>query len=508
MKSLLWIALLFAGFQAVRAQLPSTGFNREVLSPLEHQLNQRQAMEHPVLQPAARYLETSFHNLADSSYAVKRFSSGIRVRPIMDISTGGGYAKDLAPVGFGYAGISAEWNHRERWTGTLGYALAGGAMPAYYERFVQSSRMIPGWGYAIQDQKQLAHAHVPFGHIGYKAGKYFHFEIGNGKHFWGDGRRSLIISDVAAPYPYLRIDTKVWNIKYTNLWARMDDFRPGQSWADRRGKFVALHGLSWNISKDVNLSLFEMVVWQDADSMSTRSLDLHYLNPVIFYRPVEYAQGSADNVLMGAGLKIKASNNVQLYAQIMIDEFLRNEVFSDRGWWANKFGGQFGVKWFNLFTPGLHIQAEGNVVRPFTYTHGSSLQAWGHLRQPLAHPFGANFYEIMLLGRYEWKGWTFIEEATWGSYGRDQAGLNQGGDIFKSYRRPASNYGNFLLQGERHVFHYHNLTASKSLGSKSRLELFVSHVLRHERGRGVVNNEHLLLVGIRSSGVLRNQVDF
>jgi len=503
-----WILLFTLVCQSLQAQLPSDGFSREVLSPLEQRLTQWGVEEHPAIQPAARFLETSFYELADSSYAVRRYSSGIRVRPIADISTGGSYSRDFAPVAFGSAGVTMDWNHKERWTGSLGYAITGGLMPDYYERFISGNGVIPGWNYAVHNQDRLYHAHVPFGHVGYKAGKYFHFEVGNGKHFWGDGRRSLILSDVAAPYPYLRIDTKVWHVKYTNLFARMDDILPGQDWSERRGKYVALHGLSWNLGKDVNLTLFEMVVWQNTDSMSTRGLDLHYLNPVIFYRPVEYAQGSADNVLIGAGLRVKAVKNVQFYTQLVIDEFLRNEVFSDRGWWANKFGGQLGMKWFDVFTKGFHLQLEGNVVRPFTYTHGSPVQAWGHLRQPLAHPYGANFYEFMGLIRYEWKGWTFIEQATWGSFGRDQPGLNQGGDIFRSYRSPATNFGNQLLQGSRHIFHYHNLTASHRIGQNTGWEFFISHVLRHERGRGVVQNDHLLLVGIRSSGILRNQIDF
>ena len=53
-----------------------------------------------------------------------------------------------------------------------------------------------------------------------------HFDItfGHGKNFIGDGYRSMLLSDVAANYPYLRITTDFWNIKYVNLWAQFQDF--------------------------------------------------------------------------------------------------------------------------------------------------------------------------------------------------------------------------------------------------------------------------------------------
>ncbi|MFN9798541.1 MAG: gliding motility protein RemB, partial [Bacteroidota bacterium] len=139
--------------------------------------------------------------------------------------------------------------------------------------------------------------------------------------FWGDGRRSLILSDVASPYPYFRVDTRIWKIKYTNLWTRLSDIHGGRTFSERRGKYTAMHALSWNVTRDFNLTFFEMVIWQDSDSMSTRNLDLHYLNPVLFFRPVEYAQGSADNVILCLGFSIKARTKLQVYGKIVLDEF-------------------------------------------------------------------------------------------------------------------------------------------------------------------------------------------
>lgn len=257
-----------------------------------------------------------------------------------------------------------------------------------------------------------------------------------------------------------------------------------------------------------------MVVWQDRDSNSTRTLDMNYLNPVIFYRPVEYSQGSPDNVILATSMRFKMSPRLQLYGQVIIDEFLLNEYQKKTNWWGNKYGGQFGFKAYDIFTPNLHFQVEFNSVRPFTYTHGSPIQAWGHLNQPLAHPMGANFAELMIFARYDFDLWSFTEQFSWAAYGRDRDkdgdGLidNFGGDIFRSYENPFETYNNDLQQGLKTTFHYQEFTAVRKLKKNSPFEVYGTYVLR------VANNEfrstvdHLVMAGIRVSGLLQPQRDF
>ncbi len=40
----------------------------------------------------------------------------------------------------------------------------------------------------------------------------------------------------------------------------------------------------------------------------------------------------------------------------------------------------------------LDFQVEMNVMRPYTYSHNDTVANWSNYNQPLAHPFGANFY--------------------------------------------------------------------------------------------------------------------
>ena len=49
---------------------------------------------------------------------------------------------------------------------------------------------------------------------------------------------------------------------------------------------MANHYLSWNVSNRLNLGFFESVVWTDTNN---RGFDMYFVNPIIFYRAVEFA---------------------------------------------------------------------------------------------------------------------------------------------------------------------------------------------------------------------------
>jgi hypothetical protein len=62
-------------------------------------------------------------------------------------------------------------------------------------------------------------------------------------------------------------------------------------------KYSTMHYLSFAPGKRLNISLFESIIWQMADSTFQRGFDMNYLNPVLFYRPVEFTLGSATILL-------------------------------------------------------------------------------------------------------------------------------------------------------------------------------------------------------------------
>ncbi|MDO9274641.1 MAG: gliding motility protein RemB [Lutibacter sp.] len=310
--------------------------------------------------------------------------------------------------------------------------------------------IIPGRGIAKEFKADAYDYPVAEAYISYTPSSHFNFQFGRGKNFIGDGYRSLFLSDVASPYPYFKISTNFWKIKYTNFFMWMQDVRPELTVDGAyKQKYMAMHYLDWNVSKKFNIGLFETVIWDDANN---RGFDINYINPLIFYSAVEFATGSrAGNTTLGLSLKYKMKA-ITLYSQLLLDDFRVGEMTKSNGWWANKFGVQFGAKYYNAFhVENLFLQAEFNAVRPYTYSHDELNYNFGHNNQPLAHLWGANFREVVGILNYTKNRWFANAKIVVGKKGFDFAdgtdNYSYGGDVFADNDDRVSDYGNTIGQG-------------------------------------------------------------
>jgi hypothetical protein len=381
--------------------------------------------------------------------------------------------------------------------------------PGYLVEFTDSLGILPSRGRNLSTSESAAFA-MPTLALNFKANEFFTFELGYGKNFFGNGHRSLFLSDVAYNYPYLRIETSVWHIKYINLFSALQDISADPSDPSSfRNKFSSSHYFNWAISPRFNIGLFETIIWQGSDTLSDRGFDPNYLNPIIFFRPVEFSIGSPDNAIIGLDLSFKLSKKSILYGQLIFDEFLLSEFRARDGWWGNKWGAQFGLKTFDPFgLSNAFLRGEFNLARPFTYTHGSVLQNFGHYNQPLAHPLGTNFYEGLIQAYYEKDDWFFEGQWNYSLYGRDPDSLNFGGDIYRSYANPAEIYGNEIGQGRQSRLFYQKLSAGIILNRRMNLRASAYYVYRRLDEDGMaINNEHIF--GVRlATELFRTYTDF
>ena len=353
---------------------------------------------------------------------------------------------------------------------------------------------VNGFGINYLDTNGLATHHAEF-YLVFKPNKYFEMMAGNGQHFWGDGYRSVFLSDNAAPYPFFRLNSTFWNVKYTNLFSmHRDDVYNGTS-----RKFAATHQLSWNISKTVNFSIFESVVWSGYDTLIDRGFDINYVNPIIFYRPVEYFQGSTDNVFFGASSKWTIKNHHVLYGQLLLDEFLISEIRAQNGWWANKYAIQFGLKSFDLGIDGLSAQAEWNMTRPFMYAHNISLRNYGHAGQSLAHPLGASFEEVVLRTRYIKNKWNLSAKVIYQHRGEDFNNVSYGGNIYNSYVNRIGDYNFAIGDGETHYIWWNELSLHYLLSERLNINAFLTYAHRSDRYNGNHDRQNIIRLGIQSS---------
>jgi len=417
--------------------------------------------------------------------------------PIIDLTSGFGLDNQI-PYSLAI-GAKSQIQLNNRWTIILNYAALNESPEKHIDNLQDSLGIALGVGYTKQ-YKDNTFSHYYSGVINYKASEYFDFELGRSKNFWGDGYRSLILSNNASPYPYLKINTKVWNIRYVNLWAQMQERFDD----DKQYKYIAFHALSWNITSQLNVSFYESVIWQSKDSINSRGLDINYFNPVIFYRPVEHALGSADNVLVGASVNYQINKKTLVYSQILLDEFLFKEVKARSGWWANKYGLQIGIKAFNFFNSGIDIQTELNYARPFTYSHGSVLQNYGHQHQSIAHPLETNFVEWTNNIRFSKEKWEINNNFIWAIFGRDEYGKNQGGTIYKPYTNVENIYGNYLAQGRKKTIVSNRLTFDRFINDKRSMRIGLTNLCRYEGNNSENELNIYLFLQVKFNPIPRN----
>ncbi|HCL82806.1 MAG TPA: hypothetical protein DIC22_02470, partial [Chitinophagaceae bacterium] len=119
------------------------------------------------------------------------------------------------------------------------------------------------------------------------------------------------------------------------------------------------------------------------------------------------------------------------------------------GWWGNKQGLQLGIKYIDVFkVKNLDFQAEMNVMRPYTYSHNDTVANWSHYNQPLAHPFGANFFELIGILRYQPAyRWNIELKYIYNRQGLDSAGENFGSNILLNYETRPRDYSFYIGSG-------------------------------------------------------------
>lgn len=333
-------------------------------------------------------------------------------------------------------------------------------------------------------------------------------QLGYGKHFVGNGQRSLILSDFSNNYPYFKLTAQTKIFAYTSLFAQLiGDVKGGTFGTLGVGgfstKYLAFHHLNVRIKPNFHIGLFESVMHGD----STSGFKFAYANPIIFYRAVEQQNGSSDNAMIGMDFKWNIAKKFSLYGQLVIDELIVSRAFSNSGWWGNKQGYQLGVKYAHKFNSSnkLLAQLELNRVRPYMYAHSNGYTSYTHYNLPLAHPLGANFTEYLARVNYllgdKWQFELMVLSAT---YGNDFGKYNYGKNILKNYTirprkgfKPSDEFGNAHLQGNRTNLLMSTVKASYMLKHNLFLDFDYTYRNENDQMKITTNSSNILSLSVR-----------
>ncbi len=404
---------------------------------------------------------------------------------IFDLSVGKDTDADFNSTFNNTRGINFQGGLGKKFNFYTAFFESQGRFAQYYNQYAESIgkpnsdtevAIVPGRGIAKRFKDDAYDYPVAEGYLSFTPSNHFNLQFGYGKNFIGDGYRSLLLSDVASPHTFLKLNTNFWKIKYTNTWMWLRDVRPEvQEDGAFLTKYMANHYLSWNVSKRLNIGLFESVLW---DASNGRGFDINYLNPIIFYRAIEFQLGQdSGNAIIGTTAKYKWNDNFNLYGQFILDEFSLDEIKAGNKSYRNKFGYQIGAKYYNAFkVKNLMLQLEYNQVRPYTYSHPSIVLNYGHTNQSMAHLWGSNFKEFIVIGRYNYKRWFGDVKLIIGKRGFDfntsEDDGNYGGDIYKDYFDRVSDNNNEIGQGNTTNSFYLEFEASYLVNPTTNLKLF------------------------------------
>jgi hypothetical protein len=342
--------------------------------------------------------------------------------------------------------------------------------PTYVQQWVTDHIAVPGAG-LYKAFKGTGYDYFDArGYFTFNVTKYIDVAFGYDKQSIGNGYRSLFMSDFSNNILFLKLNTRIWKFNYQNLFMEL---HPTESILQNRllpKKYAVMHHLDVNVTRRLNIGLFEGVMFGRKDRF-----EFGYLNPVIFYRSIELQNGSFDNSVAGADFKLNFKKHFQVYGQFLLDDINIAELKKNSGYWANKWGIQLGGKYIDAFgIKNLDLQGEINRVRPFVYSHYDSTANYAHYNQPLAHPLGANFQEFIAIARYQpaprWYG--IVKIIAW-KQGLDLPGDSYGANIFLPnspvYRQ--RDYGYHIGDGRQSKAVYISLLASYEIRENIYIDL-------------------------------------
>lgn len=310
----------------------------------------------------------------------------LAIDPLINVASGKGFSDDDTSKLFNNSrGLLVRGDIGEKFSFETSFLETQSFLPKYLSAFVKANDVSPGQG-RVKTFKTTGYDFAyGTGYISWSPARSFNLQLGHGKHFVGEGYRSLLLSDNAFNYPFIKSSYQNKWIKYDVIYSSLMVVKNGRLFTSAategifRKKPGTFHLLSLKPIPQVEIGFFEATIFQS--ERPGKAEDWSFINPIIFLNTARFGLNHTNNVVMGVTGSIKPIPSLTAYGQYAIDG---NGGFK-------KGGVQGGVRFqTNL----LHVRAEFNKVNSYTYSATDAFQSYSHYNQPLAHPWGAGFSEL------------------------------------------------------------------------------------------------------------------
>lgn len=327
--------------------------------------------------------------LSESFIVIDTGDLKLSIDPLIDVGSGKGILADKNSKLFTNSrGLAVRGDITERFSFETTFLESQTFFPAYISATVKSLESVPGYGRAKPFKVSGYDYAFGSGYISWTPSKLFNLQMGHGKHFVGEGYRSLLLSDNAFNYPYIKPSFQYKWIKYDVIYSSLMIMKGGKIPTTPftepvfRKKPATFHLLSFKPLPFFEFGLFEGTIF-NAETPG-KPEEFNFVNPLIFANSISYGLNhSKHNVLTGATFTIRPVKYVTIYGQLVNDGSLPT---------VSKTGYQAGATFQNSF---MVLRGEYDVVEPFTYTSANSFQSYTHYNQPLAHTWGSAVNEVV-----------------------------------------------------------------------------------------------------------------
>ena len=284
-----------------------------------------------------------------------------------------------------------------------------------------------------------------------KASNRFTIEMGKEAIVWGPGYNgNLVLSHNPESYNIIKIKGKYKRLRFVSFtgFLKSDIIDSVKSYnvltkqrKVYRTKYIAGHRFEADLLKGVLLAVEEVAVYGD------RSLDIGYLNPIMFYRSYEHNYDDLDNMGIGIDFSLRLIPKTEIYGELFIDDIYLAKINTD--WWGNKLAYLAGIYIVEPFSiENADVRFEYAQIEPWVYTHFYPINTYTHDSVGIGHWIGPNASDYYFETGYIFSDrldLCFRTELT--QYGKD------GGDIFQIHDEKVDGKNSHFLTGiiEKHL---------------------------------------------------------
>lgn len=351
-------------------------------------------------------------------------------------------------------------------------------------QYQQNNAIIPGYARTKSFKTNGYDFGFAEGYVNYIPSKHFNIQLGNGNHFIGNGYRSLLLSDFTTNYPFLKLETNLWEdrIQYNTIYSlhqnpyRLVAYTTPEATYER--KIGTYHYLDCAINKHIQLGIFEGNHWRLVDSLGSHSPDYLFINPIPFINTI-IKQNDSTGFCSVMGFNLAGNiHQLSAYSQIVVSN--------------GKLGGyQFGLKYYDLLIDQLDLGVEYNQVFANTYLNENERYNYSHNNLPIAHPFVNDFQELVVRLEYQHNRF-FVRN----SLNYSQRTYQDSLPVYNTILDPLTE--NKSANTHRGIFLYNQLEIGYHFNKTNNLQFFLGHLYRNQNAPSDNPLTNYAYIGVRT----------